>query len=312
MSEPARIAGHNLVLDSITAEVVGALEVAGCFPILLKGPATARWLYEPGERWYIDVDLLVGPSHRSLAHQTLTKLGFQGDGLVDAADDRPTRRDRFGRGVPVDIHYTLNCLEHVPAESVWTVLEARTETLMVGGRLVRVLNPAGRAFNIALHALDHRGGDPQAQEDLRRAIARVPRSDWAEAASVAKELGAEPHLAAGLLTEPAGRDLVSALRLSTQEPWDRSLRRRSASTTSADLALGVDWWLRADARTKLRLVGRKLFPTPAYLRARSHLARRGPLGLIVGYVARPFVLTGRASRGLVTRALARRPGDGDT
>ena len=51
---------RNLVIDAITAEAVQALERAGIDSILLKGPATTRWLYGRDEPVpYTDTDLLI-------------------------------------------------------------------------------------------------------------------------------------------------------------------------------------------------------------------------------------------------------------
>ena len=48
----------------MTAEVVTALRDAEIESLLLKGPATVRWLYadDPSARLYTDVDLLVPPA----------------------------------------------------------------------------------------------------------------------------------------------------------------------------------------------------------------------------------------------------------
>ena len=51
---------RRMVIDAVTAEVVGAFAAVGIPSILLKGPALVRWLYPAGEgRPYLDSDLLV-------------------------------------------------------------------------------------------------------------------------------------------------------------------------------------------------------------------------------------------------------------
>ena len=67
---------RKMRMDLAIAEVVEALREAGIPCILLKGPSTARWLYDPGElRTYIDIDLLV-PFPRNAAGAVLEQLGF--------------------------------------------------------------------------------------------------------------------------------------------------------------------------------------------------------------------------------------------
>jgi hypothetical protein len=85
--DPALVAAAmSLRADATTAEVVGALRGAGVRPILLKGPAFARLLYdtEPAARSYVDADLLVEQRLVPEAGRVLRALGF-----VDVEEDAP-------------------------------------------------------------------------------------------------------------------------------------------------------------------------------------------------------------------------------
>jgi hypothetical protein len=303
------VAARNLALDTVTAEVVSAMRAAGCDPILLKGPSIARWLYPPGERGYVDIDILLPPSQLGQGHDVLSGLGFEGEGWLDSQEDRPFRRSRRRKTVEVDVHGILGGLEAVDPTLLWEELETRTENMKVGGVEARVLAPGARALHLALHALDHeaqRNGIPFA--DLERALESLPYPVWEDAAALAKAIGAEPQFAAGLRQSPRGAEVASDLGLPEAVPFWLSMRRDEKGT-SADLALGVDWWLHASVATKARIGLRKLFPKPSYLRARSHLARLGAPGLVAAYVARPFVVAVRAVRGAIARRSARGPKD---
>ena len=65
MISPAqRRLARCLALDAVTSDLVDAFDAAGIDTVLLKGPATVRWLYadNPGRRLYSDIDLLVSPA----------------------------------------------------------------------------------------------------------------------------------------------------------------------------------------------------------------------------------------------------------
>ncbi len=53
--------GARAWLDLLHAEACWLLAEQGIDAMILKGPATARWLYPEGGRQSVDVDLLVDP-----------------------------------------------------------------------------------------------------------------------------------------------------------------------------------------------------------------------------------------------------------
>src|SRR5581483_2140066 len=70
-------AGDRQRIDAATVDVLTALARGGVDALLLKGPVTARWLYEPGEvRGYIDCDLLASPDRFESAGRALAELGY--------------------------------------------------------------------------------------------------------------------------------------------------------------------------------------------------------------------------------------------
>ncbi len=73
-----RAAALRLSLDAALESWSSAFAADGVQPLLLKGPAFARWLYDdPSERTYIDLDLLVAPEQLEPARRTLAKRGFE-------------------------------------------------------------------------------------------------------------------------------------------------------------------------------------------------------------------------------------------
>src|SRR3989442_15030468 len=98
----------RLWLDWYTAQAVRTMRACGLRPILLKGPAVARLLYEhdPSSRPYTDADLLVSPDERSRAETVLRQLGFEPPvrtWLVDEAPHADAWRRRTD-GAVIDLH----------------------------------------------------------------------------------------------------------------------------------------------------------------------------------------------------------------
>jgi hypothetical protein len=280
-------AATNLALDTRTVEVVSALEAAGIRTILLKGPAIARWLYAEGEsRRYADIDLLVDPRQFMDAERLLADLGFVESSLERAFPEERARHAhawrRAGDATTVDLHRTIAGAEATPL-TVWKALDGRTERLAVGERDLEVLEPASRAFVVALHAAYHRlqGGRPL--KDLERAVELLPPGVWAQAGELAAELDARPAFAQGLGRLPAGAAMLPGLGLSGL------VDRRPARPAGHALWIAqLLRWLEAERglAAKATFMARAVVPPAALIRRRSALARRGRAGLVAAYAWR--------------------------
>jgi hypothetical protein len=296
----------NLVIDRQTLAVVRALEAAGARVILLKGPSVARWLYRPGERAYVDIDLLLRPGDEKIAAGVLTELGYSSQAAPVLSLDRASYQEWTREAAaPIDLHPTLNLLEQLPADLVWEVLSSETEELALHDGIVSVLNEGARAMHVALHALSHGTRSVKATTDLERAVTTLPEKTWHEAVRVADRLGGRSFLAAALQTQPRATDLARRLALEPATNPALEVRRRGTAEQQA-AALGVGWWLSLGRAERFQLLRQKMFPTREYLRGRSRLAQRGGLWLLVAYAARPFVILGWGLRGAAGWARARR------
>jgi Uncharacterised nucleotidyltransferase len=301
-----RAAARAVSVDVVTAEVVTALTKAGIRSVLLKGPAIARLLYEPGElRAYNDLDLLVAPENELGAGIVLEDLGFEI--VVDdsrLAGHRPLHAHEWVRArdrASVDLHRTLSGTNAEPAE-VFAALVQEPETLRLAGAEVEVPPPPALALVLALH-LAHHGWLPKTARDLTRAIERLPDAAWEQAAQLARRLGAEAAFAAGLELVPGGAALVERLSLSSSRPVDVILR----ATGPPPLALGLEWLSRTPGlRAKAALVARTALPARGALRSWRPLARRGRLGLVAAYASHPFWLVRHAGPSLLALRRARR------
>ena len=289
MSAPAPSASaaraiRLLEIDRVTAEVVDTFRDGGVRSILLKGPALARWLYDGGERGYVDCDLLVADDRIDTAAELLAQLGFRRSPL-DLRDDWPRHAQVYLRsGVAVDLHRTFVGADVAPSV-VWREFAARTTTMHVGGTDVEVPAPSARALVVVLHAAKDGQRVDKVDRDLQRAIDRVPGDLWADAMALAQRLGAVEAFAAGLRRIEDGAALAGRLGLPTSLTPELAMRTRPVPP----LATGINWLVTSrGVRGKAGLVVRKLFPPPGFLRAWKPLARRGRLGLVAAYVWRPL------------------------
>ena len=282
---------RTLRIDAATAEVVNVLREGGVPSILLKGPSVARWIYDGASRPYGDCDLLVRRSDLEASERSLRTLGFERGGLYSIPGDWPRHAAVYRRGdVVVDLHQTLLGVT-ADADRLWEVLAPHREQMRIAGASVDVLDPAGRAFVLALHSAKDGGRDEKPRRDLERALEILPPDLWRAAAEIAAAVGSGEAFAAGLRRCPAGRELSVELDLSPRVSREIALRQHDP----AALSVGMDWLLRSKGtRRKVALVARKIVPPPAFLREWSPLARRGRWGLALAYLWRPLWLLWRA------------------
>jgi hypothetical protein len=300
------LAARTLAIDALTAQITQLFEDRGVQSIVLKGPAVANWLYRGRPiRAYGDSDLLVSPADWEKAQAILEEVGFADD-LGPLAHPRMESITSYSwvRGDQnIDLHCSIWGMGAAPAK-VWEVLSARTVPMQVGGREVRVLAPAPRALHLGLHAAHHgiEAGKPNA--DLKLAIAQLPDAVWREAAEIAVELDATGAFATGLMWSPEGTALAERLGISEERSVEALL-----STSPVPMAQGFNELANTPGlKAKLALVAHELFPTPAFMRWWSPLARRGPVGLAAAYLWRPLWFGLRAGPGFMAWRRARRIG----
>lgn len=272
----ARVA-RSLVLDRLGAHAAAALRAVDVDCIVLKGPAIGGWLYDEAEgRTYGDIDLLVRRSSLAPALAALADLGYEH--VLRGADPSeygPCELELVGPEGTIDLHHHLIGVGADPG-ATFDALRAGSVDLDLAGERVAVLGEPARAMHLALHAIQNGPVDIKAIEDLRRGLDRCSPAVWDEAAALARALDAVPAFAAGLRLVPDGAALAERLGLTTAPTVDLAMRSRSqpAEAFLFEQLRAMEGW-----SPRLRLIGRKLFPTAAFLRHRHPLARRGWWGL---------------------------------
>jgi hypothetical protein len=275
---PFAVVAANLRIDALTAEVVTALRGVGVRALLLKGPSIARWLYNVGERAYVDCDLLVAPRDRASAERVLGRLGFRP--APWRAWLRAAREWQRGDST-VDLHTALFGVG-VPSDRAWAVLSRETETMAVGGVDVEVLALPARTLQLATHVAQHpvSHGQSQSREDLRRAIQRVSPTTWRRAGRLAFELRAPAALAAGL------RQVEEGARVAQELGVDHASSRlvELVSGDGPPIALALAQIAAAEStRLRLALLARAIVPqgttAKAYVTRLRALAGHAPADL---------------------------------
>jgi len=275
---------HTMLLDAVAAQSTALLAAHGVAAILMKGRVTASWLYQDGVRDYGDVDLLVDPAQRGRAVEVLGTIGYtHWLAGADQVEFGPNEVELVGPNrTCIDLHHTLLGVAATPARC-WEILSRRTETMSVGGRTVTVLDPVARTMHLALHAAQNGPVDTKAVADLERGLAQLPLELWREAATLARSVDAIEAFATGLRVVEPGRDLATGLGLGP--PRDIGLVLRSWSAPPE--ALQIQNFVQADSvGSRLRFVGRKLWPTSAYMVSRFPAARGGGIPLLTARLRR--------------------------
>src|SRR5918911_307065 len=184
--------------DRATVELARAFRSSGIRWLLLKGPVIAERLYADGARRpYSDVDAFVAPQHYELSEKVLAELGYEPVPDSTRRDTEHASPWRRGDGSEVDLHRSVAHLT-APRERVWNSLSAGATSIDVAGEHVDAPSGGALALVVAMHALHHARAVAKPLADLERALARLSEDDWADARTLASELGAERNLAAAL------------------------------------------------------------------------------------------------------------------
>ena len=299
---------RNLVVDATVAEVATALEQKDVACIVLKGATISRWLYEDtASRRYSDCDLLVSPDHLAAAGKVLAWLGFRAVEQAEVPRDRPVHGRLWMRegSAPVDLHARIPGVGVDPS-AAWSILSSHTERFEVAGAQVDVLRPSGRALLVAMHAAQHGPRLDKPIRDLERATSRLSDGVWRDSTLLAEALEASDMLSAGLRLVEGGERLADQLGL----PPAGSTEARLLASRVPTHAITVEWLAQMPGvRAKVGFFIRKTWPSVAYMRAISPVAKEGGIGVARAYVIRTLHLV-RAS--VPTIQAWRRARRGDT
>lgn len=176
---------HQQHLTARTGILVRALNAVGIEPMLLKGMALVMGgvLPQPGQRWMVDIDILVPPDQVSAAVATLASLGYRARSR-HAAPHHVAAMAMAGSAGEVEVHFDMvpPALQGaLPTDAVWE----RAIRVEEDGLRYALPAPGDAVLHIALHGQHGNHVEPLARIALRHladlAQMRVrhdPHLDW--------------------------------------------------------------------------------------------------------------------------------------
>ena len=303
MSRDPYVVAQGLIVEWESLDAIKALREAGVRSILLKGPLQQWWL-EPGgpPRASGDVDLLVAHEQIGGAESALGSIGYARAVVLPDEDGREHASVWVAPGrLPVELHWSL---VGVDESKIWAVASRETETAALMRESVEIPNEAARCLIITLHAAQHGIGEQVIFRDLERALVVAEPESWRRAFELARAVDGWSAFAGVLSLTERGRTLLAEFGAS---PPVIGEREALSLLTPAPTSRGFYFLARErGARSKIVFVLRKLVPSPEFMRLRYPLAGKGPVGLLVAYLYRPFWLVRWALPGLRSWQQARR------
>jgi hypothetical protein len=261
----------RLRLDVLAVQISGALRRSGIDHVLIKGPSTSLWLYDP-PRAYRDIDILVPHSMADDAAARLESAGVA-RALSGAVGEEASHSLLLHstEGFEVDLHVSLPNLPG-RGDLLWTSLAPHAVELDLGVGSVPALDEVGRCLVVALHAVGA-GAERQPLEDLRRARSMASPDSWAAVQLLANRLDAV--------------DLVMGALSRIESPRAPLSRRARLLVSGAPApALGIQRLLDAPRRDLPRLVWREIFPTRGFLVGASRSAHVSRVALMRARITR--------------------------
>jgi Uncharacterised nucleotidyltransferase len=260
--------------EVLHAEVGARLGAAGIPCLHIKGPTVATWLYEPGERSWGDVDILLPPSRMDDALEVLlaARFSYRDPGLRwRTSEDHaitlnfdPDGQAQRKVAAEVDVHHRFLGMDADP-ERVFSELWRRREPTRLAELEVWFPDITTRSLIAVLNAARDPHGE-KAPTDLRRLLDVATDADWARTIALARRVDALQALRAGLEAEEAGRDLVARTSL-TDVTVSSAVRLRAQG--SSRTAVRIQELRTFGTFKKLRMVAGWVVPSPAVIRMRQ-------------------------------------------
>lgn len=264
----------RLRLDVLSVQASAALTGFGIPHLVLKGPSTALWLYDP-PRSYNDVDILIPLSRVRDATDALAQAGVATPAAGRVGEEAEhSYLLRSAEGFELDLHISLPTVP--PAgDRIWEVLEPHIELLNLGVGSVPALDEPGRCLVVALHALNSARQIPQPARDLELAHERASLAAWEGALEIAAELGVSDLFEAGRDFDRDAEDLHT-----------KSPRSYLFAVGAPNSAVALERLAETPWRRRPVAFLRELFPSAGFMRRAYPDVTTTRLGLMRAYLYR--------------------------
>ena len=251
---------RNFDLTKELLEILSLLEKSGVGALAFKGPVLSQQLYnDVSLREFVDVDILVAPTHASTVIALLSAQGFEPQFILTPQQFARFQRSSSQMGlyhpvknVLVEVHwalltpgYTFSPAAQIPWESI--------QTISIAGRAIQTFSHETQLLFACAHQAKHNWSRLGWLMDLAALIHQSPAMDWLQIQKRAGAFGTARMIRVslrlvqllfqvtlpGTITEWVGADLNSA------KIAERALKRLLLVDTTADKTMPSDPLFRA-------------------------------------------------------------------
>jgi hypothetical protein len=275
----------ELVRGREITRVLDALAARRVFPLLFKGAALARLVYDaPTMRPSVDTDLLISRDHVEITREVMTGLGYREPPMTNGervfCQFQLTKTDRLGVEHVFDVHWKIS-MQTLFAD-VLTYAEMSAEAVPIPALGLHARSPSEcHALLLAcIHPVMHHGNAERLlwMCDIHFLVRRLSHGELLRFArlAVTRQMAAickqQLSLAAARCDTRLPADVADTLTIATaSEPASRYLqpRRRWHHELLWNVRTLPRWSHRA------QLLREVLFPHPRYMLHAYHLGARG-------------------------------------
>jgi len=289
-------AAIELVRGREITRVLDALAAHGVFPIVLKGAALARTVYDaPAMRPSLDTDLLISRDQVEITRDVVTRLGYREPPMTAGehvfCQFQLSKIDPLGLEHVLDVHWKISTQTLFADVLTYAELSAEAVPIPALGSHARTGCGPHALVLACIHPVMHHGNQPRLlwMCDIHLLVRRLSHSELLRFAQLAvnKQMAAICKRQLSMATERCHTrlpsDVLEILTSSTvSEPASAYLRphRRWHHELLWNIRALPRW------RPRMRLLREVLFPSPRYMLDAYHLGSRSVVLLPALYAHR--------------------------
>jgi hypothetical protein len=176
---------RNFELTRELLEILSLLQKSGVDPLAFKGPVLAQQLYgHLSLREFLDLDILVPPTHAWTAMALLSAQGFEPQFILTRQQFArfQTMRSHMGlyhaaKRVPVDVHWALLSPGYSFSPALQMAWES-VQSVSIAGRSIKTFSREAQLLFSCLHQAKHNWSRLGWLMDLAALIHQSPAVDW--------------------------------------------------------------------------------------------------------------------------------------
>jgi hypothetical protein len=289
-------AAIDLVRAREITRVLDALAADGVFPVLLKGAALSRLLYDaPGMRPSVDTDLLISRDQVSIARDVLTRHGYREPLMTEGehvfCQFQATKTDRLGVEHIFDVHWKISTQTLFADVLTYSELSAEAIPVLSLGTHARTGCGAHALLLACIHPVMHHRNVVRLLWlcDIVLLVRRLSQTELLRFArlAVVKQMAAICQRQLSVAVDRCGARLppeVVEILTASQASEPASVYLRPRRRWHHELVWNIGTLPRWSHR--IRLLREVLFPNARYMLETYHLGARGAVLLPALYAHR--------------------------